>query len=111
MNEPSTIVDMKGSPNRRKGCFWRALRYRAARELGSVAAKEREGREGIVEVGYACALSYGLGEPSNRRCKASGLYITIWWSTWVDGGQMLDPADGGLAASRDLAISRFCADA
>lgn len=52
MNEPSNIVETKGRPNRRKGCFWRALRYRAAKEFGRVEAKDLEVKPpGIVAAG------------------------------------------------------------
>ena len=52
MKDPATIVDRKGRPKRRKGCFWRALRYLAARELGSVAEKDLDVKgPGMVAVG------------------------------------------------------------
>lgn len=46
---PATIVLIKGRPKSRKGCFWSALRYFAASELGSVALKDlEENGPGIV---------------------------------------------------------------
>lgn len=56
MKEPSTMVERKGRPKSRKGCFWSDLRYRAASELGSVALKDLDEKgPGMVTV-WACAV-------------------------------------------------------
>lgn len=95
-NEPATMTDMKGSPNRRKGRFAIIARYREASELlaGLALRNFLEGKAAIFGSGFCARLGlkcWGFrGEDSIDQRATEGVlrlrgegwlgFVFVFWS-------------------------------